>query len=147
MNVEKVGLVQMAFRYLTAVSEDDDEAHIREIDVIEIEEGVTDDRNGKPQLDRRKYPFGENASDNDLRLVESVGSPRHCRLPAPPGRPSDGIFCTRHLIRNLGDPLRGTREFGRAGFEPGIVTQTRPDRSPPSPIWNIRSGCRDIAQQ
>src|SRR5262245_1322605 len=71
MNVEKVGLVQMAFRYLTAVSEDDDEAHIREIDVVEIEEGVTDDRNGKPLLDRRKYPFGENASDNDLRLVES----------------------------------------------------------------------------
>jgi|HubBroStandDraft_2_1064218.scaffolds.fasta_scaffold40731_2 hypothetical protein len=42
MKVDEGCLVQMAFRYPMAASEDDSEAHIREIHVVEIYELVTD---------------------------------------------------------------------------------------------------------
>jgi len=88
MNVDEVGLVQMAFRYLVAVSEDDSEVHIAEIYSVKIDVSVTDDPDRKPSIDRRKNLVGEDTSDNDLGITEPVGSPTRCRLPARLGRPA-----------------------------------------------------------
>ncbi len=62
MKVDEVCLVQMAFSYLVAVSEDDSEAYIREIHVVEIDELVPDYPDRKPLLDRRNKLVSEDAS-------------------------------------------------------------------------------------
>ena len=62
MKIDEGCLVQMAFRYSMTVSEEDSEAHICEIHVVEINELVTDYPDRKPLLDRRKQPISEDAS-------------------------------------------------------------------------------------
>jgi hypothetical protein len=52
----------MTFRYSMTVSEEDSEAHICEIHVVEINELVTGYPDRKPLLDRRKQPISEDAS-------------------------------------------------------------------------------------
>jgi hypothetical protein len=62
MKVDEGSLVQMAFRYPMAASEDDSEADIRKVHLVEIDELVTDYPDRKPLLDRRKDPIGEDTS-------------------------------------------------------------------------------------
>jgi hypothetical protein len=78
VNVDEGCFVQIAFRYPVAASEDDSEADIGEIHILEIDELVTDCRDRKPLLDHGKKPLGEDTSQDHLLLVGAVGSPRHC---------------------------------------------------------------------
>jgi hypothetical protein len=62
MNIDEGCLVQIAFRYPMAASEDDGKTRIRKIHVVEIYELVTDHPDRKPLFDRRADPIGEDAS-------------------------------------------------------------------------------------
>jgi len=54
MKIDEDCLIQMAFRYSMAVSEEDSEAHICEIHIVEINGLVTDYPDRKRLLDRGK---------------------------------------------------------------------------------------------
>ena len=96
MKINEVCLVEMVFRYPMAVSEDDSDAHVREVYILEVDELVTEYPSRKPLLDPRKKPIGEDAGQNNFRLVEAVGSPTRCWFRAQRGRSSGVIFCRHH---------------------------------------------------